>query len=182
MSTAYKFSNPNGIYFISIATVEWVDVFSRKEYVEIVLDSLRHCQKEKGLIIYAWCIMSNHIHLIISAMEGFVLSGIMRDFKKFTSTTIVKAISENSFESRKNWMLWIFKKAGEKNSNNTNFQFWRQDNHPEELISNKFKDQKLDYIHHNPVVAGFVDNPEDYRYSSARDYSGGKGILDVAFL
>jgi hypothetical protein len=115
-------------------------------------------------------------------MEGLVLSGIVRDFKKFTSSTIVKAISENRIESRKNWMLWIFKKAGEKNSNNKNFQFWRQDNHPEELISNKFKDQKLDYIHNNPVEAGFVDNPEDYRYSSARDYTGGKGILEVAFL
>jgi REP element-mobilizing transposase RayT len=81
MSTAYKFSNPTGIHFISIARVEWVDVFTRKEYVEIVLESLKHCQKEKGLIIYAWCIMSNHVHLIISAMEGFVLSGIVRDFK-----------------------------------------------------------------------------------------------------
>ncbi len=82
-----------------------------------------------------------------------------------------------------------FKKAGEKNINNKNFQFtdfyctsWRQDNHLEELISNKFKDQKLDYIHNNPVEAGFVDIPEDYRYSRAKDYTGGKGILDVAFL
>ncbi len=83
MSTAYKFNNPTGIYFISIATVEWIDVFTRKEYIEIVLESIKYCQKEKGLIIYAWCIMSNHVHLIISAMEGFVLSEIVRDFKKF---------------------------------------------------------------------------------------------------
>ncbi len=167
---------------MSIATVEWVDVFSRKEYVEIILESLKHCQKEKGLIIYAWCIMTNHIHLIASAKQGFVLSGIMRDFKKYTSSTIIKAISNNVYESRRNWMLWIFKKAGEKNSNNKNFQFWRQDNHPEELMSNKFKDQKLEYIHNNPVESGLVDNPEDYRYSSGRDYAGGKGLLDIAFL
>ncbi|CAN5321234.1 transposase [soil metagenome] len=182
MSTAYKFNDPEGIYFISIATVEWIDVFSRKEYIEIVLESLKHCQKEKGLIIYAWCIMTNHLHLIISVKEGFIISDILRDFKKFTSSKIIKAISENISESRKNWVLWILKKAGEKNSNNKNFQFWRQDNHPEELISNKFKDQKLEYIHKNPVEAGLVDNPEDYRYSSARDYAGYKGLLDIAFL
>ncbi len=75
-----------------------------------------------------------------------------------------------------------FKKAGEKNSNNKNFHFWRQDNHPEKLISNNFKDQKLEYIHKNPVEAGLVDNPEDYRYSSARDYAGDKGLLDITFL
>ncbi len=74
------------------------------------------------------------------------------------------------------------KRLEKRNNNNKNFQFWRQDNHPEELISNKFKDQKLDYIHNNPVEAGLVDIPEDYRYSSARDYAGGKGILQVAFL
>ncbi len=75
-----------------------------------------------------------------------------------------------------------FQKGWRKNSNNKNFQFWRQDNHPEELKSNKFKDQKLDYIHNNPVEAGLVGNPEDYRYSSERDYEVDKGLLDIAIL
>ncbi|CAN5150076.1 hypothetical protein BH23BAC1_BH23BAC1_41080 [soil metagenome] len=74
MSTAYKFNNPRGIYFISMATVEWVDVFTRKEYVEVALESLKFCQSEKGFIIYAWCIMTNHVHLIISAKEGDIIS------------------------------------------------------------------------------------------------------------
>jgi putative transposase len=82
VSIAYKFNNPRGIYSISMATVEWVEVFIRKEYVEVVLESLKYCQKEKGLIIYAWCIMSNHVHLITSAKEGFIISGIVRDFAK----------------------------------------------------------------------------------------------------
>ncbi|CAN5150188.1 hypothetical protein BH23BAC1_BH23BAC1_41100 [soil metagenome] len=106
-----------------MATVEWVDVFTRKEYIEVVLESLKYCQSEKGLTIYAWCIMTNHVHLIISAKEGYIISGIVRDFKKFTSVAIVNSIADNSIESRKNWMLWIFKKAGAKNSNNKNFQF-----------------------------------------------------------
>ncbi|MBT3302854.1 MAG: transposase [Bacteroidetes bacterium] len=181
MSTAYKFSNPDGIYFVTFTTVEWVDVFTRLSNIEIVLDSLRFCQKDKGLLIHAWCIMSNHMHLIISRNAKDELAGIVRDFKKFTSSMIIKAIQEKP-ESRRNWMLWIFKSAGQKNPNNKNFQVWQQDNHPEELISNKFIDQKLDYIHNNILETGIVENAEDYLYSSARDYAGLRGLLDIEFL
>ena len=66
MSTAYKFSNPDGIYFTSFACVQWVDVFVRKKYSEVLIESLSFCQKQKGLIIHAWCIMPSHVHLIIS--------------------------------------------------------------------------------------------------------------------
>jgi REP element-mobilizing transposase RayT len=99
MSTAYKFSNPDGIYFVTFTTVEWVDVFTRLSNIEIVLDSLRFCQKDKGLLIHAWCIMSNHMHLIISRNAKDELAGIVRDFKKFTSSMIIKAIQEKP-ESR----------------------------------------------------------------------------------
>lgn len=79
-------------------------------------------------------------------------------------------------------MLWIFKSAGERNVNNKVYQFWRQNNQPKELMSNEFKDQKLHYAHVNPVEAGIVNEPVHYRYSSAIDYSGGKGLVDVCFL
>lgn len=178
----YKISNPEGIYFITFAVVEWVDVFTRKEYAEVVVDSLKYCQKEKGMIIYALCLMSNHMHLICSEKEGFCLSDILRDFKKFTSSTIIKMIKENKSESRRNWMLWIFKSQGEKNRKNTNNQFWRQNNKPKELVSNKFMDEKLNYIHENPVDAGVVNRPEDYVWSSARNYCGEQGLIEVEFL
>lgn len=100
MASSYKFYNGNGIYFITFAVVEWVDVFTRKEYAEIVVESLRFCQAEKGLVIHAWCIMSNHIHLIISKQGEKDLHEIMRDLKKYTATSIIKAI-ETSNESRK---------------------------------------------------------------------------------
>jgi REP element-mobilizing transposase RayT len=148
----------------------------------MVIESLHHCQIKKGLVIHAWCLMSNHLHLIISKKGKMQLEGILRDFKKFTSGTILKAIKDEPTESRKNWMIWIFKQAGKTNPNNRNFQFWQQDNHPEELITNEFIDQKLDYIHNNPVFAGLVDEPQHYRYSSARDYAGGKGLLDVVLI
>ena len=121
--------------------------------------------------------MSNHIHLIVRSTTGD-LSGTLRDFKKFTS----KAINENQTESRRNWMLWIIKSAGEKNSRNTSYQFWIQDNHPKELTSNHFIDQKLDYIHNNPVEAGIVENAEEYLYSSARNYAGKKGLIEIEFM
>ncbi|MTI39268.1 transposase [Fulvivirga lutimaris] len=181
--SAYKFDDPEGIYFVTFTVVEWIDVFTRSEYSEIVLDSIRYCQKEKGLEVYAWVIMSNHIHLIISRNENVNdLSAIVRDFKKFTASHILKSIENNTHESRKNWMLWIFSSAGKKNKNNTNFQFWKQDNHAELLMTNKFMQQKLDYIHNNPVVAGLVDEPEYYKYSSASDYAGQKGLLKIKLL
>ncbi len=108
MSRNYKFNNPDGIYFISFATVEWVDVFTRNEYKNILIESLKHCQAEKGLILFAFVIMSNHVHLIAKANEEHSLSDVLRDFKKFTSKAIVKAIKDNPKESRKDWMLKIF--------------------------------------------------------------------------
>jgi len=90
----------------------------------------------------------------------------------------------NAQESRKEWMLRIFKDAGQANSRNTNYQFWRQDNQPKECYSPAFTIQKLNYIHNNPVEAGIVDKAEEYVYSSARDYHCKKncGLLNIAFI
>lgn len=163
--------------------MEWVDVFTRKDYRDILLDSIRYCQNEKGLLLHGWCIMSNHVHLAVSAKNNN-LSNVLRDFKKFTSKQIIKAIQNNQYESRKDWMLTIFKNAGEANSRNSEFQFWRQDNQPMEIYSPKFVFQKLSYIHNNPVEAGLVEKPEHYLYSSAKDYFQTKkcGLLDIVFL
>ncbi|MCX2744392.1 transposase [Mangrovivirga sp. M17] len=182
MDKGYKIRDQNGLYFVTFAVVEWVDVFTRRNYAEIVVDSLIFCQKNKGLEIYAWCLMSNHLHLIVAAKKGFNLSDILRDFKKYTAKEIISAINNNHSESRRNWMLWIFKQAGSKNNKNNSFQFWRQNNQPKELITNQFKDQKLDYIHNNPVESGLVKRPEDYVYSSASNYSGEQGLIDIILL
>lgn len=177
----YKIRDQDGIYFITCATVQWIDVFTRYCYVEIILDSLRYCIASKGLRVHAWCIMSNHIYLIISAANGN-LSDIIRDFKKYTSGIITRQIENNQEESRRNWMLWIFRKAGENNSKNDLYQFWQQDNHPIQLETGSFTLSKLEYIHNNPVKAGMVDKAEGYLLSSARDYCGSKGLLPVEHL
>lgn len=183
MSTKYKINNPEGIYFISFAIVNWIDVFTRKEYKDIFVESINFCIKNKSLVVYSWVIMSNHVHLILSAKNGN-LSDIIRDLKKYTSSKIIKAIIENPQESRKEWLLRGFKKAGEMNSNNKIYQFWKQDNQPKELLPylNSFAQQKIDYIHNNPVVAGIVVNAEDYLYSSAKDYAGMNGLIKIKFL
>ena len=135
------------------------------------------------MILHAWCIMSNHVHLVFSAAHSDP-SDILRDFKKLTSKKIISAILNSMIESSKHWMIQIFRIAGESNSRNANYQFWRQDNQPKEMWSEKFTDQKLYYIHNNPVEAGIVDKEEEYIYSSARDYYYGKncGLLKIVFL
>jgi len=178
MSRNYKFHNPEGLYFVSFATVNWLDVFTRNEYKDIVLKSLTFCQKEKGMEIIAWCIMTNHMHLVFRSAKGQKPELLLGDFKRFTSKAIVKAIKENLRESRKEFLLDQFNKAAKNSSNVKQYQFWRHDNKPIELWSNKVIHEKITYIHKNPVVAGMVYHPEDYVYSSAADYAGNKGLLD----
>jgi len=175
MSRKYKFHNPEGVYFISFAVQGWVDVFTRNEYKNILVENLKYCQNNKGLEIFAWCIMTNHVHLIIRAQGDNLLSDILRDYKKFTSKVIIKAISENFQESRKKWLLKQFKTS-------EGWRFWRADNKPIELWSNMVIDQKIDYIHLNPVEEGLVFRAEDYVYSSAIDYAGEKGLLEVIVI
>ncbi|KAA5549145.1 REP-associated tyrosine transposase [Adhaeribacter rhizoryzae] len=182
MSEKYKVRDEEKIYFITFAVVQWVDVFTRCEYKDLVIDSLRFCQREKGLEIYAWCIMSNHLHLALGTAGILPLPDIIRDFKKYTSVTLVRAIAANPQESRKDWMLEIFKRTAETSNKHQKYQFWQNQYHPIELTDNIKQQRCLHYIHHNPVVAGMVSEPEQYVYSSAIDYAGGKGLLEIKFM
>ncbi len=111
---------------------------------------------------------------MIISTNNTPLEEIIRDLKKHTSKTILRAIEENPQESRKEWMLWMLERAGKKNSNNSKYQFWQQHNQPEELSIVAFGiDSAIDYIHQNPVEAGFVNKSEEYLHSSATDFSGG---------
>ena len=150
MSTHYKFHNPEGVYFISFATVGWADVFTRIEYKEIFVKSVEYCQKSKGLELFGWCLMTNHAHLLARAKESYLLSDIIRDLKKYTSRQLIKAIEQNRQESRREWLLSMFRNSGNHNPNNSHCQFWRQDNHPIECYTTEVTHQKLDYIHNKP--------------------------------
>ena len=121
MSRKYKFHEKTGAYFISFATVNWIDVFTRELYFGAMIESSEYCRNNKGIEIYGYCIMHNNVHFIFKSSHGDP-SGLIRDFKGFTSRKIVKLIEENSEESRKEWMLWMFERAATKNSNVTKRQ------------------------------------------------------------
>lgn len=181
MSRRYKFLNKEGLYFVSFATVNWIDVFVRPIYNDIIVQSLTYCRNNLGLELYCWCIMPSHLHLIFRAKEHYpdILLG---RFKEYTSKQLIKAIEENIQESRKEWMLWMFKRAGTKSSNVKHNQFWQHNNRPIELWSPDVIEQKAEYIHNNPVVSGFVSEAWHWKYSSAIDYSGGKGFIEIDYL
>jgi putative transposase len=181
MSRKYKFLNKEGLYFVSFATVYWIDVFTRPLYNEVIIDSLTYCKNNLGMELYCWCIMSNHTHLIYRAKDDNP-EIILGRFKEYTAKQLVKTIASNTQESRKEWMLWMFKRAASKSSNVTTNQLWQHHNKPLELWSAKVIEQKADYIHNNPVEAGYVTEPWHWKYSSAIDYAGGKGLIDIECL
>ena len=110
MSSKYKPSEAHIPHFVTFSVIGWIDVFTRKLYRDIILESLNFCSENKGMNLHAWVVMSNHIHLIISS-DTNKIENIVRDFKKFTSKKIITAIIENPTESRKEWMINMFSYA-----------------------------------------------------------------------
>ena len=179
----YTITDQNGCYFLTFTVVDWVDVFIRPVYKQVIVNSLNFCIEKKGLTIFAWCLMTNHIHLIAEAKEGFKLSEIIRDLKKFTAHNILTAI-QNEPESRKDWMLYRFEYAGKFMKRIEKYHFWQDGNHA--IYLDPFKPEMLEdrlyYTHNNPVRAGIVEKMEDYLYSSARDYIGVKGLVNISLV
>ena len=177
MSTGYKIEEQDSLHFVTFQIVKWIDIFTRKIYRDIVIDSLRFCQANKDLDIYAFVIMSNHLHLLMKSSKSD-LSNTIKEFKSFTAKQILKAIDSET-ESRRAWMLNLFEFAAKQHQRNEKFQLWTHENHAELVYSNSFMESKITYIHDNPVRAGIVEKAEDYLYSSARNYAGLAGVLDV---
>lgn len=156
-------------YFITMTIVDWVDLFTRECYVNILIDSVKYCQNNKGLEVYSYVIMPSHAHFIVSSAGN--LSHILRDLKEHTSKQIIEEITANKQESRREWLMEKFTIGQNTKTGKQAFRVWIPGNHPEELYSDKFITQKENYIHMNPVVAGIVSQPQYYRLSSASDES-----------
>lgn len=181
MSTKYKATTTEEAYFITITTVGWIDVFTRVNQKTILINALQHCQQNKGLEIYAYCIMSSHLHLLCKATNGFILSDVIRDFKKFTSKKIIQTIIGEP-ESRREWMLDYFEKACQHLKREQQHKVWQDGYHAEIVKTDWFIKQKINYIHNNPVKDKIVTLPEDYYYSSARNYAGLDNDLEIVLL
>ncbi|MBK8947884.1 MAG: transposase [Flavobacteriales bacterium] len=170
MSERWKFVGHHA-HFVSFAVVGWVDVFTRAVYAEFLLKNLAYCRKSTGLVLYEFVIMPSHVHLIAAAADAN-LGEIMRDFKTYTSKELVKLIAANEQESRKEWMLRLFKEHGAANPLNTHNQFWQQSNKPILLDTPKKFDDCVKYVRENPLVAGLVTDETAYTWSSANPQIG----------
>jgi putative transposase len=143
-------------YFITLTIWNWYYIFDRHDRWRIIADSLKHCQENKGVQIYAYVFMLNHLHLIISAPD---VTGFLRDFKKFTSKKLIENLRETEPE-----VLELFKTED-------GYRFWKEDNQPKIIETEKFGLQKVNYIHNNPVVKGYVDRSQYWKWSSANPES-----------
>jgi REP element-mobilizing transposase RayT len=181
MSTKYKATITGKAYFITLTIVDWIDIFTRLSQRNLIINSLRYCQREKGLELYAYCLMPSHLHLICRAPDEIPLSDIIRDLKKFTSKKIIENII-NEKESRREWLLERFAKACEHLTRDQKYKVWQTGYHAELLESPKFVYQKLHYIHNNPVIDKIVEHPEEYWFSSARNYGDRESLLEVVIL
>ncbi len=140
MSRKYKFHNKEGLYFVSFATVNWLDVFVRQIYFNVLVDSVTYCRAEKGMEVFAYCFMPSNVHFIFRSSNQQPME-LLRDFKKHTSKKIIEAIENNPQESKRELFLWLFERAGKKQANVSKYQFWQHHNKPIELWSDKTKNR-----------------------------------------
>ena len=183
MSSKYKIRDQHGLNFLTCTVCGWVDIFNRAEYRDIILESWKYCRENKGLQIWGYVIMSNHIHMIANTKEPYKLEAVMRDFKAYTARQIIDHLLDSSKpESRREWLLHMLRFFAHHHKGRQEHQLWQHDNHPIELYSEKVTIQKLRYIHNNPLRAKMVRKPEDWVYSSASNYAEGNGVYDVQLL
>ena len=177
MSSGYRISEQDELHYVTFQIVKRIDIFTRQIYRDIIIDSLRYSQQNKALEVYVYVIMSNHVHLLIRCGKGR-LSDTIREIKSYTARKIIEKINTEA-ESRREWILNIFGFCAKQHKRNEQYQIWTHENHAEIIYSNSFMDQKINYIHENPVRAGIVEQSEDYIYSSARNYAGMEGLIEV---
>ncbi len=179
-SENYKIVDQHAPYFLTFTVTDWVDVYTRPEYNAIIVDGLSYCRQHKGLKLYAWCLMSNHLHLVCQT-EGVRMSDFVRDYKQFTAKKTLAAIQSGP-ESRKDWMLYRFEYAGKFDNRITQYRFWQDTNHPILLDSNNKIDERINYTHQNPVKRMIVEREEDYLFSSARNYADMSALMEIDMI
>jgi REP element-mobilizing transposase RayT len=172
MRTRYKIIDTDRIYFITATIIEWLPVFTRKPYFEVLTGSLNYSRTTKGLKIYAYVVMDNHFHLIC---RGDELGKIIKEIKSFTAREIIKLAEQDG----KAWLLNQLSYYRLKHKVDSIHQVWQEGNHPKQISSEEMLRQKIEYLHHNPVRAGLADKPEDWPYSSARNWAGLPGMLEI---
>jgi REP element-mobilizing transposase RayT len=177
MSEKYKSHEKDKAYFVTFTIVRWIDVLKDDYYKMIIVNAVKFYQQNRGLLVYAYCIMPNHVHMIIQSNGDETVSEVLRDLKKFTSVEIIKKLKSENAEFNSH-ALTVFKAEANTIKRNKNYKVWQDGNHPMVLYGNKFIRQKLNYIHNNPVKAGIVEKAEDYLFCSTRNYAELSYVLE----
>ncbi len=177
MSRNYRIQDSRIPHFVTLTVVEWLNVFKHDHICNLFVDSLNYCIINKELEVHAWVLMKNHAHLVISS-KNILLSNILRDFKKYTSKSIIRELLDQT----NNIYLNRFRINGLKKTNVKTYQVWMHHNQSVTLYNDYLFEQKIEYIHYNPVNAGYVCEPSEYKYSSAIDYKGGKGLVIINMM
>jgi putative transposase len=162
----YRKAKDDTLYFVTLTVVGWVDLFTRAIYKDVIITNIKHCQENERLQVYAYVIMSNHLHMLCRRREG-ELSELLGRFKGYTSKQLLKAIEQNGSESRREWLLREFETAADANKQYGKYHLWQYTSHPIPIESWDVAIQKQQYIHRNPVRAGIVNEASAYIYSSA---------------
>jgi REP element-mobilizing transposase RayT len=180
LRSIHDLNNRQACYFISFDTVDWVDVFIRPVYKQVIVHTLNHFIESKGLRVHAWCLMSNHLHLIAQSEDGFDIADIENEYRVFTSLKILEALDAEP-AIRKEWMLERFEISANKQGLPNNPHIWQSCSSPVyiDLVNLTEALDYFEFIHDKPVRDRYVDMAVDYLYSSARDYAGIKGLVNI---
>jgi putative transposase len=170
-------------YFITFQTVDCVDVFVRPVYKQVVVHTLNHFIESKGLVVYAWCLMTNQLHLLAQAQQGYLIADLEKEYKAFTTIKILEALDTEQ-GLRKEWMLKRFESFSNILGLMKKYHIWQNNAQPLhlDLKETDFLLEHFEYIHQNPVRDKIVDIAGEYLYSSARDYAGIKGLVNIVKL
>ena len=168
----YVITEPDKPHFLTCTVMEWLPVFTRPDAAGIVLDSFSHLRSQEGLRLYGYVVLENHLHFIAQAPR---LDKCVSSFKSFTAMRLIKLLEQHRVER----ILARLRFAKRAHKRDREYQFWQEGAHAEMVFNDEIMRQKLDYIHYNPVKRGYVDLPEHWRYSSARDYLGDAGLIEI---
>jgi putative transposase len=168
----YKIYEPTHPHFMTCTVLHWIPIFTKVESVDIVLDSFRYLQKSDNLKLYAYVILENHIHILAQSDD---IGKSMAKFKAHTATALIRLLQDKKVKSILD-QLAFYKKAHKADRQ---YQFWQEGIQAKLMQSDAMMKSKIDYIHQNPVKRGYVDKAAYWRYSSARDYEGTNGLLDI---
>ena len=166
MRSRYRVLDTHAAHFVTSTIVEWLPVFTTSACCDILVESLAYSREHKGLLIHAWVVMDNHFHAVVAAPD---LSATMRDLKKFTARRLLQQIESEG----RAWLLNQLAYYRLPHKTRSHHQVWQEGSHPQALLTDEVIQQKIDYLHRNPVARGWVSMPEDWRYSSAHEWREG---------